>query len=119
MSEASFEDMLSSVIGNEALMGKISSIMSSHGGNQDESLGEVIEAISSSIGTKSSESEKSESTSEIKSDAKEAILKGMPNFSRNAKLLSALRPYLSEKRAQMVDSILRLEQLAEIMKLTR
>ena len=114
MSEGNFDALLSSVLGNEELMGKISSIMSSHNGNQDESLPEVINAVSSTLGIKSDDMTKKQD---------EAIpisnVKGIPDFSRNTRLLSALRPYLSEKRAQMVDSILKLEQLAEIMKLTR
>ncbi|MBO5374793.1 MAG: hypothetical protein J6A54_05040 [Clostridia bacterium] len=107
MSESSFEDALSSIMGNEELMSKISAIASSHGGNSDEALPEVIEAISSSLGR---DSEKKEHREKQKSTF---------SHSKNAKLLLALRPFLSEKRGQLIDSILKVEQIAEIMKLSR
>jgi hypothetical protein len=34
-------------------------------------------------------------------------------------LLIALRPYLSDKRAELVDQLLKLESLTELMKLAR
>ena len=75
MSEGNFDALLSSVLGNEELMGKISSIMSSHNGNQDESLPEVINAVSSTLGIKSDDMTKKQD---------EAIpisnVKGIPDF---------------------------------------
>ncbi len=111
MSESSFESTLSSIMGNEALMSKISSIMSSHNGNRDESLPEVIEAISSSLGDDKNQENDEKSQKSVESVSKKATSKDA--------LLVALRPYLSDKRAKMIDQLLKLEQIAEIIKLTR
>ena len=110
MSESSFDSLLSSVLGNEELMNKISSIASAHQ-NSDEALSEVIETIATTMNTPKQESHESEKVGE----------NGRARFdaSKNTKLLSALKPYLSEKRAQMIDSILRVEQIAELIKFTR
>lgn len=111
MSEQSFENVLSSIMGNEALMGKISSIMSSHNGDKDEALPEVIEAISASMGDKKSDDGDSK-------NEKTSVPVSKRGGGRND-LLLALRPYLSEKRAKMIDQLLKMDQLAEIIKLTR
>lgn len=106
MSEGGFEDALSSVLGNEELMKKISGIANAHSENKDEALPEVIEAIASSMNVS-------------KEKGVEKKSGGRFDYSKNSKLLIALKPYLSEKRAHMIDSILRIEQIAEFMKITR
>lgn len=108
MAEQSFEEILSSVIGNEELMSKVSAIAKAHDGNQDEALPEVIEAISSSFGKE-----------ESKKDFDNSKGKKFFDYSKNSKLLLALRPYLSEKRAHMIDTILKVEQIAEFMKVNK
>ena len=117
MSEGDFESTLSSVLGNEELMNKISSVISANNGDKDASLPEVIQLLSSTVGAEN-EGSRGEEDEKKKSDVREVSKKGR-DFSKNARLLSALRPYLSEKRAMMIDSILKIEQIAEIMKLTR
>ena len=104
----SFEGALSGILGNEELMGKISSILGSHSGNKEEALPEVVEAISSTLG-KGNDEKKEEKAPRSVSE----------NGASLNSLLSALRPYLSEKRAALVDQLLKLEGLAEIIKLTR
>lgn len=108
MSDNSFEGALSGILGNEELMSKISSIVGAHSGNKEEALPEVVEAISSTLG--GSKPEKPEQNV-LGSVSKKGS-------SMNS-LLVALRPYLSEKRASLVDQLLKLEGLAEIIKLTR
>ena len=114
MSEGGFDSLLSSVLGNEELMKRISGIASSHSENTDDALPEVIEAIASSINTPRTEDERHEPKRDEGS-------KGAKRFdhSKSSRLLTALKPYLSDKRAQMIDSILRVEQIAEIIKITR
>lgn len=111
MSEGGFESLLSSVLGNEELMQKISGIASAHSNNKDEALPEVIDAIASSMGSPSDKNEKEEM--DKKKD------RGRFDFSKSSRLLLALKPYLSEKRCHMIDSILRVEQIAEFMRVTR
>ena len=107
MSEPSFDTLLSSVLGNEELLNKISGIASSHE-NSDEALSEVIKTIATTIDVPKLEDSDKKDSSLIRKDK-----------SKNTKLLVALKPYLSDKRAQMIDNILRIEQIAELIKLTR
>ncbi len=113
MSEGGFEEILSSVMGNEELMKKISGIANAHSKNTEEALPEVIEAITSSMNVSQESNAKPEENHEKKHDAKRF------DYSKSSKLLLALKPYLSDKRCQMIDSILRVEQIAEFMKITR
>lgn len=127
MNDEGFEKTLSSVIGNDALMGKIADIMNKNGGDKDASLSEVISVISSSLGNGEKEEIKEEAKSEQKDDAeahkvfsegRHGAFSGL-SYSRNSELLTALKPYLSDKRAEMVDSLLKIEKIAEIMKIAR
>lgn len=104
----SFDGALSGILGNEELMSKISSILGSHSGNKEEALPEVMEAISSTLGKENGDNKEEK--------VPKSVSEG--GASMNS-LLSALRPYLSEKRAALVDQLLKLEGLAEIIKLTR
>ena len=120
MKNEGFENALSSVLGNEDLMSKISSIVESKKGDKEASLPEVIDLISS-FGKNDDASQKAENGKE---EVKTASVKGgfgfnLPSFSKNTELLCALKPYLSEKRANMLDSLLKIEQITEIMKRTK
>ena len=108
MSNESLESALSGILGNEELMSKISSIVGAHSGNKEEALPEVVEAISSTLGNE-------------KDDEKDENVSGsvQKRGSSMNSLLVALRPYLSEKRASLIDQLLKLEGLTEILKLTR
>ncbi len=122
MSENGIESALSSVLGNEELMKKISLAVEGKGGNKEASLPEVIDLISSSF-KKEGESKSIEQENDIEAssviDGKGKSGFNIPSFSRNSDLLCALKPYLSEKRVAMLDNILKIEQIAEIMKITR
>lgn len=109
MSEGGFDTLLSSVLGNEELMSKISGIASAHSQNSDEALPEVIEAIASSMNTPREDGK----------DKEQERGRARLDHSKSTKLLVALKPYLSDKRAHMIDNILRVEQIAEIIKITR
>lgn len=122
MSNESLDSALSSIIGNEELMSKISSVVNSNNKDMEKSLPEVMSLISESIGgsseKKPNNDEKSDTVSTEPSTF-DGIFKGLDGLSRNHALLCALRPYLSEKRGQMIDSLLKLEQIGEIMKIAR
>lgn len=119
MKNEGFESALSSVLGNEDLMSKISSIVQSKNGDKEASLPEVIDLISS-FGNDDDGQEKSNVKEEVKSTvSKKNIGFNLPSFSKNTELLCALKPYLSEKRANMLDSLLKIEQITEIMKRTK
>lgn len=121
--EMGFEEILSSVVNNEELMSKISKIVSSHKDDESSSLGEVIEEISTSLGKSNENDVASESSTEEKSNeatkTSESKLK-IPTLSRkNHDLLCALKPFMSKRRQDMIDGILKLEQMSEIAKLVR
>ena len=122
MSDNGFESALSSVLGNEELMKKISLAVEGKGGDKEASRPEVIDLISSSFkkdGKDKSEGQDSATEASSVIGGKEKSGFNIPSFSKNADLLCALKPYLSEKRVAMLDNILKIEQIAEIMKITR
>ena len=120
MSEMKLEQTLSALLGNDDIMSKISDILSSHNGDTNESIPDVISLLSSVVG------EQGEPSTEEAPDAAvgnnvgtkglDMILSGV---ARSSALLCALRPYLNEKRGQMIDSILKIEKITQIMKLAR
>ncbi|MBQ8163223.1 MAG: hypothetical protein IJZ93_02510 [Clostridia bacterium] len=109
MSMDNFENILSSVMGNEELMGRISKIVNDHKGEgENAALSDVIAEINSSL-----EKEQKADTPTAKTEA------SSPFSSKNHDLLCALKPFMSEKRRNMIDNILKLQQMSEIMKLTK
>jgi len=57
--------------------------------------------------------------SEIKENAVDVSAFPSHSSRDSATLLRAMKPFLSKERCDMVDNILKFEQLAEIVKLTR
>ncbi len=123
MSEARLEDTLSSILGNEELMGKISGILNSHNGDTNESLPDVVGLLRSSLGTDDSANPAGDDSSPVEEQPQNEGRSGFDSIvssvSRCSSLLCALKPYLSEKRVQMIDNILKIEKITQIMKLTR
>ena len=130
--EKGINEMLSSILENGELMEKISGIVKESGSGED-SLARVVEAIRDSKNTDKSESDEAASKESIINDRgegrekpvfKEKIREGVSHFNtksskESAALLRAMKPFLSKERCDMVDNILKLEQLASIVKLTR
>ncbi|MBO5212122.1 MAG: hypothetical protein J6B60_01125 [Clostridia bacterium] len=109
MNSESFDDILSSVIGNEELMGRISKIVNDHKGEgENAALSDVIAEISSSL-----QKDEKADTPSVKTE------KHNPFSSSNQALLCALKPFMSEKRRGMIDNILKIQQMSEIMKLVK
>ncbi|MGM9646048.1 MAG: hypothetical protein ACI3XS_05115 [Eubacteriales bacterium] len=139
MNENNFEDILSSVMSNEDLMGKISGIVKSNkSGDVTNSLPDVIAALSPVInGNKKNDSENKDEQSfesNIKSESEKSntaetflksgidsgnILSLLANSGRSSKLLLALKPYVSKERKEMIDTIVRVSQIADIIKTVR
>ena len=130
--EKGINEMLSSILENGELMEKISGIVKESGSGED-SLARVVEAIRDSGNTDKSESDEPASKESIINDRsegrekpvfKEKIRESVSHFNtksskESAALLRAMKPFLSKERCDMVDNILKLEQLASIVKLTR
>ncbi len=121
--DKSLESVLSAITSNKELMGKISdAVKADHG--TDGALADVISLISPLV----SESKESSTTEEEASEpvqpaesqnqAKDTILASLgKSITKNSSLLIALKPYLSKERCQMIDGIIRISQLADIIKL--
>ena len=117
MAEGNINEVLSSVFSNPELMEKINGIVKSKNGEKSEdALPDIISAINENIKIPTQSEEKSEAVNENTAEASTV-------FSRSAKdsaaLLRAMKPFLSKERCEMVDNILKFEQLAALVKLTR
>ena len=122
MAEGHVNEVLSSVLSNEELMNKISGIISSSKSeNKEDVLPEVISAMASEIKPKEEgkNAKKGEDVSE--KEEKSADVSVFPSHSSkdSAALLKAMKPFLSKERCEMVDNLLKFEQLSELIKLTR
>lgn len=130
MADISFDEMLKKITENPELMTKISQIAkSSEGENLTDKLPSVISAISNSINSSegTSTTEKTDTPLDINdsSEEKSSIASLVPvarlqeKISKNSKLLIALKPYLSKERCDIVDSIVKMAQVADLMKLVK
>ena len=138
MSDNNFETTLSSLFANEDLMSKISEIAKQNtGGDISSAIPEVMNILSSSgVSSEKSvddspkntedESEKEVFAGKVEtSDFSDGMFprKALESFgksiSKNSQLLRALKPYLSHERAEMIDSIIRISQIADIMKFAK
>ena len=120
-------DILSSVLENKELMSKISGIVAENKSeSKEDALPSIISAISESMNTEKDapvnkeiiDTEASRNHGEAKNTS--------PNLSRlkfNHKesdaLLRAIKPFLSKERCELVDNILKFEQLTSIVELMR
>ena len=131
MADISFDEMLKKITENPQLMTKISQIASSSDGSDITSkLPLVISAISDSVAndTESTKVEEKTDTPPNKSDTKDKksssdfalpVSRIQEKISKNSKLLIALKPYLSKERCDIVDSIIKMAQVADLMKLVK
>ena len=138
MNENNFEDILSSVMSDGDLMNKISGIVKSNkSGDVANSLPDVIAALSpilngdkrentESTEKSSLEKDKREDSENIENATAEVLKKDSGNIlsmlaggGRSSKLLLALKPYVSRERRDMIDTIVRVSQIADIIKTVR
>ena len=118
MADEKINEVLSSVFSNSELMDKISNIVKDKKGeSKEDALPEIISAISEKVKIPTQGEEKGEMNNE-KAEADSSSF--FSNSTKNsAALLRAMKPFLGKERCEMVDNILKFEQLAELVKLTR
>lgn len=122
MAEGNVNAMLSSVLGNEELMKKISGIISSSKSeNKEDVLPDVISAMANEINIKEAKdsSEKTEEVSKKEEKPVDVSVFSSHSSKDSAALLKAIKPFLSKERCDMVDNLLKFEQLSELIKFTR
>ncbi len=117
MAEGNVNEVLSSVFSNPELMEKISGIVKgSDKEKKEDALPDIISAISENVKFPTQSEEKSESKEEKAAEASASMSRSSKD---SAALLRAMKPFLSKERCEMVDNILKFEQLAALVKLTR
>ncbi len=131
MADISFDEMLKKITDNPELITKISQIANdSQGGDITDKLPSVISAISDSINNSAENGNRTEKTDTPpnKSNANNEnpsvnfalpVARLQEKISKNSKLLLALKPYLSKERCDIVDSIIKMAQVADLMKLVK
>lgn len=124
MAENSLEEMLERISKNPDLIEKISSIAKgTSSGNPYDSLPEIMSAISPVL-QEAKDDGKIEKTytppekSEF-GDLGLPIAKISEKIAKNSKLLVALKPYLSRERSEIIDTIVKLSQVTDLMKLMK
>ena len=126
MADLSFDEMLSKITSDPSIMAKISEI-AKDGSTESvtDKIQNVIATISPSINNQSNEkSDTSEGKIEDSSNTLNSVLpnsfsKLSEKISKNQKLLLALKPYLSKERCEIVDSIVKMAQVADLMKIVK
>ena len=120
-------DILSSILENKELMNKISGIVSENkSGNKEDALPDIIAAISQSMSqSNANENEKDETINTgseknaEKSSPVSSVLAKVKGSRESAALLKAMKPFLSKERCELVDNILKFEQLASLIDIVR
>jgi len=128
-------DILSSVLENKELMSKISGIVSENKSeNKEDALPDVIAAITESLGKDTfktgskndvDDEEKGTITDtgsekiEEKANPVSSVLSRVKGNRESAALLRAIKPFLSKERCELVDNILKFEQLASLIDTVR
>lgn len=130
---ADFEEILKKITDNQDVMSKISEISKNTDKDVSDKLPDVIAAISPLLNggdtaERSNSFEEKTDTPASKTEESAAFLDGkipMPvakigeKITKNSGLLLALKPYLSKNRCDVVDSIVKMAQVADLMKLIR
>ncbi len=131
---ADFEDILKKITENEDIMSKISQISkNTDKENVADRLPDVIAAISpllngeENIEDRADFNEKTdtpankieENSTNFDSKLAIPVAKIGEKITKNSKLLLALKPYLSKNRCDVVDSIVKMAQIADLMKLIK
>ena len=126
MAENTLEEMLKKIIDNPDVMSKVSSIAEkSKDKGLESTLPEIIEAIAPQVSKSAEGKYEKTDTSPTKSEKidtslpTETIRKLGEKISNNSSLLLALKPYLSKERGDMIDNIVKMAQIADLMKLAR
>lgn len=127
MADLNFEDILAKITQNPEIIEKVSKIAhSDDGGSLSDSLPKVIEAILPQVEeAKQEANEKNTDTGPQKDDEAHSTSLSLPvgkiskKISKNSHLLMALKPYLSKERCDIVDSIVKMAQVADLLSITK
>ena len=115
------ESILSSVMSDEGLMDKIKAVVKGQE-SQSSSISDVVSLIAPKLfdtTEKVSTHENNINSKEI-TEVKTSIpfINSISNtISKNSELLIALKPYLSKERCQIINSVIKLSQIADTLKL--
>ena len=126
MAESSFEEMLNKITSDPSVMAKISEIAHSSGDDIMNKLPQVIDIISPKMTEEknTANDEKTDTPADEKAASPLNLLNQIPlplnkigeKISKNSNLLIALKPYLSKERSNIIDSIVKMAQVANLMK---
>jgi len=124
MAEGSFEEILEKISKNPDIIEKITAITKDTSKESPyDRLPEIMSAIAPALSNEASE-EKAEKTDTPpeKSDLADIglpIAKLGEKIAKNSKLLLALKPYLSRERGEIIDTVVKLAQVSDLMKLVK
>ena len=124
MAENDFTDILEKIASNPDVIEKLTSItQSSAKDNPQEGLSKIMEAISPVInqGTRNEKSEKADTPPRKSGEQALSVplAKLGEKITKNSKLLVALKPYLSRERCEIIDTIVKIAQVGDLMKLMK
>lgn len=137
MSEFNFDEILNKIGENPDIVSKITQISKS--GESNDKLSEMISALSPLFDSTSTaqpdENDKNRNATNEKADTFPAktegeaiksdailtipIMKITEQIKKNSALLSALKPYLNKSRCDLIDSVLKMAQVADLMRLLK
>ena len=126
MADFNIEDLLSSITSNPELMGKISNIKNSNDKDISQALPDIISLLSPLVDNSSKEKQEESGEKADSREMKEDTAK-IPlhladlseRIRKNSDLLLALKPYLKKERGEIIDSIVKMAQVANLMKLAK
>lgn len=124
MAENSFDEILDNIAKNPDIIEKLSTI--SEGISREnpyDSLPKIMSAIAPALQEKSSDEkgEKTDTPPEKNSlgDLGIPVAKLGEKIAKNSKLLLALKPYLNRERSEIIDTVIKLSQVTDLMKLIK
>ncbi len=124
MAENSFDEILEKISKNPDIVEKLSSITKGISSESPyDSLPEIMSAIAPALHEESSDKndEKTDTSPEKNAfgDLGIPVAKIGEKIAKNSKLLLALKPYLSHERSEIIDTIVKLAQVTDLMKLMK
>ena len=124
MVDSSFDEILEKISKSPDIIEKINAITKGEsGGGQFDRLPEIMAAISPALNGEN-EGEKGEKTDTPPEKSQLGgldlpIAKIGEKITKNSKLLIALKPYLCKERCEIIDTVVKLAQVTDLMKLVK
>ena len=120
MADSSFDEILEKISNSPDIIDKLTSITKGVSKeNPYESLPEIMEAIAPVLNAE--KNEKTDTPTEKTEDSRAEIplSKISEKIAKNSKLLIALKPYLSRERCEIIDTVVKISQVTDLMKLVK